>query len=166
MRTTKKRVVIISLLFLLVLILLAFALLCKYYLFTNDTVTIHSYINQANGIRITIFENGALKINTEILRSEEKIYKDILNLFSTARVRPSPRQMIEKIFTGNTQMLGDANAQFSVFISLFQDEQVCHSIFLGGNNLIYFDKKEFFLGDFSNESEMQIMNEIYKLFQN
>lgn len=161
----KKKKYIKCALLIFVLLSLTLFIGCRFYLFTDDTAKFHSYLNQANGMRITIFENGDLKVNTGVLSSEEQLYKDIHKLFATAKLRPSPRQMIEKLFTGNILMLGDANAQFSIFISLFQDEEPRHSIFLGGNNMMYFDKKEFFLGDFSNASELQIMNGIYLLLQ-
>lgn len=63
-------------------------------------------------------------------------------------------------------MKGDANAEFSIFITLFQDGESKHSIFLGGNNKMYFDNKEFYMGDFSNATELQTMNQIYAIIGN
>lgn len=161
-KTNNKKIRV--LLSILTYIILSCVLICKYYLFTDDTVQFYSYMCQADGIGVLIFENGDVTTNSAIIQSKDKLYTELQDIFRTAKLRPSPRQIVEKLFTGKVQMLGDANANFSIFITLYQDSLPRHSIYLGGNNMMYFDKKEFFLGDFSNASELQIMNDIYKLF--
>lgn len=153
------RIVLVVLI--LIIIILFSTLLCKYYLFTDDTARFHSCLQQADGIRVLIFENGVAKINTEILHTEDELYIEILDIFKAVKLRPSFKPIIEKMLTGNTYMEGSTNTDVSMYITLYQNSQVLHSIFLGGNNKMYFDKKAFFMGDFSNKSEQQIMKELY-----
>lgn len=115
---------------------------------------------------MTIYGNGGTSINSGIISSEESLYRKICDLFSKVRLRPSLRQTLEKLFTGKAYMVGDTNAEFSIFITLFQDGEAKHSIFLGGTNKMYFDKKEFYVGDFSNATELQMMDQIYAIIGN
>lgn len=158
-----KKKKLILLLFAVLALFLVCVIVCRYYLYTDDTSKFHSYLNQANGIRVTIYENGGTSVNSGIISSEESLYREICDLFSTVRLRPSLRQALEKFFTGKAYMVGDEDAEFSIFITLFQDGEAKHSIFLGGTNNMYFDKKEFYMGDFSNTAELQLMNQIYAI---
>ncbi len=160
-----KKKYIIYILLVLVLIILLCILTCKYYLFTNDTARFHSYLNQADGISVSISDNGTKTISTEILHSEDVLFTEIHNIFRTARLRPSPIPNLIKLLTGNTSMVKSTDTDLSIQISLFQDSQLLHTIFLGGSNVMYFDQKSYFVGDFSNASELQIMNEIMSLFK-
>lgn len=153
-------------LIILVLVMLLCILTCKYYLFTDDTARFHSCLNQADGIRVLIFDNGTVTINTEILHSEDELYTEIHDILRTARLRPSPMPFLEKMLTGNTYMVGSTDTDLSIYLTLFQDSQSLHTIFLGGSNKMYFDQKAYFVGDFSNASELQIMNRILLLFKN
>lgn len=151
-------------LIILVLIVFLCILTCKYYLFTNDTVRFHSYLNQADGIRVLIFEDGDVTINTEI-HSKDELYTKIHEIFGTVRLRPSPVPCLEKMLTGNTYMVGSTDTDLSIYITLLQDSQPLHTIFLGGSNEMYFDQRAYFVGDFSNASELQIMNKVMSLFE-
>lgn len=147
----------------LVLLIFLCILIYKYFLFTNDTAKFHSYLNQADGIQVLIFDDGAVAINTEIPAKDE-LYTKIREIFATVRLFPSPFPYLEKMLTGHTYMIGSTDTDLTMYITLLQDSQPLHTIFLGGSNVIYLDQRAYFVGDFLNASELQIMNKVMSLF--
>ncbi len=161
MRVKKAFGIFVALVFAVSICILTY----RYYLFTNDTLHFHSYLHQADGFRVLIFDDGDVAVNTQI-NADDESYTEIQTAFSTAKLRPSPKAFLEKLISGNTNMEGSTDTDLTMYITFLQDSQPVHTVFLGGSNIMYFDKKGYGVGDFSNASEMRIMEQVMSSFEN
>lgn len=161
MRVKKAIGILVALVFAVSICILTY----RYYLFTNDTLHFHSYLHQADGFRVLIFDDGDVAVNTQI-NAEDELYTEIQTAFSTARLRPSPKAFLEKLVSGNINMEGSTDTNLTMYIAFLQDSQPVHTVFLGGSNIMYFDKKGYGVGDFSDASEIRIMEQVMSSLEN
>ena len=63
-------------------------------------------------------------------------------------------------------MEGSTDTDLTIYITFLQDSQPVHTVFLGGSNIMYFDKKGYGVGDFSNASEIRIMEQLMSSIEN
>lgn len=153
----------VGILFALLLVVSLCILTYRYYLFTDDTLYFQSYLHQADGFRVLIFDDGDVAVNTQI-NAKDELYTEIQTAFSTARLRPSPKAFLEKLISGNMNMEGSTDTDLTMYITFLQDSQPVHTVFLGGSNIMYFDKKGYGVGDFFNASEIRIMEQVMSSF--
>ena len=71
MRVKKAVGILAALVFVVSICILTY----RYYLFTNDTLHFHSYLHQADGFRVLIFDDGDVAVNTQINADDDHIQK-------------------------------------------------------------------------------------------